>query len=364
MHYPLLRAALASSLFAFTAFASHAQSAYTFTDLGVTNPASPHCIGQGINNNGQIVAQSSGRLFRIAPTLDGAGNQVWSVDANNDGVNDLISVLPLPSGYTTYYTYPGSINASGQVSGVATGNTQAAVVWSAAGTPKVVTTSKLYGSALGLNDGGDVVGGAWPWNKTSTPYLWKFSAGSYTATQLSTAGGYGTAVNGFRQVLGPGFLWLPSAAYGLPQGMNALTGITVGSGRNLSNTGLVSGATPGGNLCVWSPVGAGSAYGLVNGLNDLGAFAPGTTVAAFGLTNPPTGQPLRVVGFAANASNVRRAFVWDSATRVLWDLNGLVVNLPAGWTLTEAHGINDLGQIVGQGTYNGATRGFVLTPNP
>jgi len=28
----------------------------------------------------------------------------------------------------------------------------------------------------------------------------------------------------------------------------------------------------------------------------------------------------------------------------------------------EAHGINDSGQIVGDGTHNGVDRGFVLTP--
>jgi hypothetical protein len=38
--------------------------------------------------------------------------------------------------------------------------------------------------------------------------------------------------------------------------------------------------------------------------------------------------------------------------------------LPAnsGWTLYDAFDINDLGQIVGAGTHNGITRGFVLTP--
>ena len=43
-------------------------------------------------------------------------------------------------------------------------------------------------------------------------------------------------------------------------------------------------------------------------------------------------------------------------------LSSLVVNLD-GWTvLTDAYDINELGQIVGYGTYNGEERAFLLTP--
>lgn len=43
------------------------------------------------------------------------------------------------------------------------------------------------------------------------------------------------------------------------------------------------------------------------------------------------------------------------------DLNNLI---PAGsgWELQYASGINDVGQIVGYGTYSGLTRAFLLTP--
>jgi probable HAF family extracellular repeat protein len=39
--------------------------------------------------------------------------------------------------------------------------------------------------------------------------------------------------------------------------------------------------------------------------------------------------------------------------------------LPSGspWTLLAATGINNLGQIVGYGTYNGVNEGFLLTPS-
>lgn len=43
------------------------------------------------------------------------------------------------------------------------------------------------------------------------------------------------------------------------------------------------------------------------------------------------------------------------------DLNDFI-DAHAGWTLQEANGINDKGQIVGTGQHNGKTCAFLLTP--
>jgi probable HAF family extracellular repeat protein len=53
-------------------------------------------------------------------------------------------------------------------------------------------------------------------------------------------------------------------------------------------------------------------------------------------------------------------FVWSPSTGML-DLNNLI---PAnsGWLLQFANAINDQGQIVGQGTFNGQSEAFLLTP--
>ncbi len=45
------------------------------------------------------------------------------------------------------------------------------------------------------------------------------------------------------------------------------------------------------------------------------------------------------------------------------DLNSLLAS-GSGWTLAGAYGINDLGQIIGDGYYGGQRRAFLLTPNP
>jgi len=44
------------------------------------------------------------------------------------------------------------------------------------------------------------------------------------------------------------------------------------------------------------------------------------------------------------------------------DLNTLLPS-DSGWILSNATAINNVGQIVGPGSYQGATRGFVLTPD-
>jgi hypothetical protein len=47
----------------------------------------------------------------------------------------------------------------------------------------------------------------------------------------------------------------------------------------------------------------------------------------------------------------------------MYDLNTLIRD-GSGWQLEEAAAINDLGQIVGYGYYDGEKRAFLLTPIP
>lgn len=53
------------------------------------------------------------------------------------------------------------------------------------------------------------------------------------------------------------------------------------------------------------------------------------------------------------------AFIFQNGTAT--DLNTLIP-ADSGWILHTARGINNLGQIVGDGEFNGIVRGFVLTP--
>jgi len=67
-----------------------------------------------------------------------------------------------------------------------------------------------------------------------------------------------------------------------------------------------------------------------------------------------------VVGICERAERGTYAFVWQDG--VMHELNKLMDESSAGWRLLDARAINNHGQIVGQGTFNGVKRAFLATP--
>jgi hypothetical protein len=84
-------------------------------------------------------------------------------------------------------------------------------------------------------------------------------------------------------------------------------------------------------------------------------------------------------GTATAINNLGHVLGWSAASQpgtwnvgpqrlVIWrdggvfDVQTLLDNSGAGWALTSLTGINNLGQIVGFGTANNETHGFILTP--
>jgi probable HAF family extracellular repeat protein len=88
-------------------------------------------------------------------------------------------------------------------------------------------------------------------------------------------------------------------------------------------------------------------------VTDLGTLG-GTNSVPYAINNK--GQ---VVGSSKITSGNQHAFLWKRGT--LYDLNSLISN-NSGWELTNASSINDVGQIVGTGKFNGQQRTFLLTP--
>ncbi len=114
--------------------------------------------------------------------------------------------------------------------------------------------------------------------------------------------------------------------------------------------------------------GQGHAFLLNNGqfLNqvsskgDLGALPNYITSTASAINHGT-----EVVGWSSDANGNTHAFLYSGvnadSSGAIYDLNNLI---PAnsGWTLIQATGINDLGQIVGRGTHNGVNASFRLDP--
>ena len=66
-----------------------------------------------------------------------------------------------------------------------------------------------------------------------------------------------------------------------------------------------------------------------------------------------------VVGYAWNSNSQSRAFLYSVGEMI--DLNSLICP-ESGWVLHDAHDINNSGQIVGWGVISGAAKGFLLDP--
>jgi probable HAF family extracellular repeat protein len=112
------------------------------------------------------------------------------------------------------------------------------------------------------------------------------------------------------------------------------------------------------NAAGWLAGGSTTATGYLhsflyaNGqLQDLGTLG-GPNSSAYGVND--FGQ---VVGYSQMAGGASSAFLWSNGQ--LRDLNELIA-ADTGWRLLEASDINNNGQIVGFGTFNGLQRAFRL----
>lgn len=337
---------------------SHALPAYSITDLG-TLGGSP-IIASDINNAGQVVGTSY-----ISPFPANSSSHAFLY--SNGGMRDLGTIRGP-------FSNASSINNAGQIVGSTTisetGPSQA-FLYDNGVMYNLGTLGGNNSSANGINNAGQVVGNS---DITSASGLQSSRAFLYSGGVMrnlgTMAGDYseGRGINDAGQVVGitstsntvfPEGPFPHAHAFlyseGMMKDLGTLGGFFSGASA-INNVGQIAGS---------SLIGDGApvhAFLYSNGvMTDIGASLGRDYSFARDINN--AGQ---VVGFIQKTGELipggteLRAFLYNDG--IMNDLNLLADSGAAGWTLSFANAINDIGQIVGTGILNGEERAYLLTP--
>ena len=343
---------------------------YTVTDLG-TFPGGNYSTALGINRSGQITGWSgtstvdiggipgSAFLYRDGKLVDlalsfangsigtaiagdnrkgvhpedeekrkvrvaGYGNDAQSVTRAFLYQDHFLQILGFLPGGTTSIAF--AVNGSGEVAGAAD-NSQGAVQAVIFKNGNVISLGTLGataggGEAFGINDRGDVTGIANTANGDADGFLYHdrkmidlgvLPGGNYSA---------GTAINESLQITGTsGILDAPNVhAFLWDKGKMTDLGV-LPTGDSSQGSGINA----------WGEVVGGSDIFIPN---NFGSGPPGTYIS--------------------------HGFLYSKGQ--LQDLNDLIPS-NSGWVLGAASGINDREEIVGTGTVNGETHGYLLKLN-
>jgi probable HAF family extracellular repeat protein len=287
-------------------------------DLG-TLPGGTFSSATAINDLGQVAG--AGDLptaycdgFYITQTVA----FLWT---RSHGMQSLGSVEVAGIPACVFSSYASDINVLGQVAGTQGKSSTTyvdAFLWTKAGGMTLVPGGVYNNAAYGINSLGQIVGktgyflglGPQPDVDAAEAYATLFYKGEFT--ELGERCSIAVDINDFGQVVG----WLQTGP-----------------------TNCSEGVTP--HAFLWTESG---------GIQDLGTLPGATTSVAYKINF--FGQ---VIG-----SSDGLPFIWTQRAG-MQDLNTLIAG-NSGWVLNIATGINIWGQIVGSGTLNGQTHGFLLTP--
>lgn len=305
---------------------------YQLVDLGAL--AGGQSAGAALNQLGTAVGWSlNGSLDRRGFLNQGNG----------------IQELGVPSGGVA--ASAAGINNAGQVVGTtyAAGGARA-TVWSGGTSTSLGTLGGYLSYATGINDRGFVTGNST--DAAGNGHAFVYSNGSMKDLEAAGNWSSGYGINSDGSVVGtaeiaPGrfetFLWTPGSGLRF---LGTLGGLS-SYGMAINDAGLIVGN---------SLTRSGYTHAYLNdgnAMTDLGTLGGGNSYS-YGVNG--SGD---IVGYSDTADGGSAGFLWSNG--VMYDLNALVSPQP-GWVLREAYGINDSGQIVGTGTYNGVSRAFRLDP--
>jgi len=319
-----------------------ASTLYWIEGIGIL-PGGDQSWAHGINASGTVAGTS-----RIGV--------VWApADAVVYGAGGLVD-LNISTGWPHNDNSALNINDAGQVVGIiANGGFGGFRAFLKTGSQVVEgadLVSGVFSSAYDINNEGQIVG-----FHTADIYshdLAYFRSAGGSVTEIGTLGGdtsSANAVNDYSDVVGSAatasgathaFFW--TAAGGI-QDLGTLPGGSQSAAYDFNNSGQVVGSADG-HAVLWQS-------GVIQ---DLGML-PGTTSSVAYHINS-AGQ---VVGssWIPGSSGSGHAVIWIDGQ--IYDLNALI-SPDSGWVLGEAVGMNDAGQVVGNGVFNGVGEGFLLTP--
>lgn len=315
-----------------------AETTYTITDLGTlggTNSSarainiSGQVVGYASTSNGAVHAflYSNGDMTDLG-ALGGTESRAWGINAGGQVVGfftpgaidfpfygflysngQMTNLGTLPGGTVSV---AGAINSSGQIVGASNFEGHAALHAFLLVNGIKTNLGTLGGTssqAMGINESGQIVGVSdMPGDNETRPFL--YHNGQWTNLgSLGGTQGYAHNINDSGQIVGFSYT----------------------TGDTMYHAFLYD-------------------QGHMTNLGTLG----GANSSAFGINNP--GQ---VVGTADTAAGASHAFLYYAGT--MTDLNDRIAP-GSGWVLNCAYGINLHGLIVGEGTTNGVSHAFLLTP--
>ncbi|NUM54301.1 MAG: PKD domain-containing protein [Candidatus Hydrogenedentes bacterium] len=320
---------------------------WTIQDLGTLGGATTYAFS--INEDSQVTGYS---YPFVAANWRHA--MLWESGSPLEDIHDS----------TDKHSYGFSINAAATVQ--IAGYTQVedfdedftAFVWDATnGMQDLGTLGGTSAQAWGINDSGVVAGQSTIATGETRAFRWTSGGGM---TSLGTLGGdnsIATAVNGAGQIVGwsedngtnkeAAFRW--TSGVGMVK-LQQFSSAKYSFALSINSSGNSAGEAQIGNS---SPIHAALWTGTTQ-VTDLGTLGGASSVARAINDNN------QVVGSSLTNTGVTRAFGWDdTGTATMTNLNDLLPG-GSGWVLVEAWDINNSGEVVGYGTKDGLTRGFLL----
>ena len=260
-----------------------------------------------------------------------------------------VTTLGLPAGAAQ--AWAAAISGAGQAGGYTDSQTGSqGQIWDNFGSPLAMVGAYI----MGLNDIGDAAGMAIASDGSGYAFVtrngvvnglgqpgggdWSSAnavngAGAAAGTAMNASGSF----NAFSASADGGILLLRALG-----GANSYATAINSKGSVAGHAQMVSGAL---NAAVWS---GASALGLGT-LGGINSYAYAINAAG------------QVAGYSDLAGDGgTAAFLLDDG--ILYNINGLIGS-NSGWQLLAAYGMNESGQIVGRGIYDGKEQAFLLTPN-